>query len=222
MAESALARPYAKMTVTDISFIIRSEGATMPAIFSEKQKQALRNQLLTTGFELLKQYGYRKMTVEDLTKRCAIAKGTFYRFFKSKEDFVYEIMIHERDAEKASFLERLDERGVLTKDSFRDYVKSMMRDSSNIFSYMSQEEIALLRSSWPDEYFLNVENDEKTSLWLLSFIPDKAPEVDWRVFANYMKAIAIVGVHKPLLNPDTADAFLDRMIDDMIRYVWVD
>ena len=62
----------------------------MPAIFSEQQKEKLREQLLITGFELLKQFGYRKMTIDDITKKCAIAKGTFYRFFKSKEDFVYE------------------------------------------------------------------------------------------------------------------------------------
>ena len=56
----------------------------MPAIFSEQQKEKLREQLLITGFELLKQFGYRKMTIDDITKKCAIAKGTFYRFFKSK------------------------------------------------------------------------------------------------------------------------------------------
>ena len=36
----------------------------MPAIFSEQQKEKLREQLLITGFELLKQFGYRKMTID--------------------------------------------------------------------------------------------------------------------------------------------------------------
>ena len=40
------------------------------------------------------------MTIDDITKKCAIAKGTFYRFFKSKEDFIYELMIYERNKEK--------------------------------------------------------------------------------------------------------------------------
>lgn len=46
--------------------------------------------------------------------------------------------------------------------------------------------------------------------------------MDWRAFANYMKAIAIVDVHKTLLSHEVADAFLDRMIDDMIRYIRTD
>ena len=192
----------------------------MPAIFSEQQKEKLREQLLITGFELLKQFGYRKMTIDDITKKCAIAKGTFYRFFKSKEDFVYELMIYERDKEKQALLDALDSEGHLSQSAFKNYVKDMFHSSVNVFSYMTQEEITLLQSAWPEEYLLNVENDEKTSTWLLSFIPNKSAEVDWRIFANYMKAIAIVEVHKSLLNPETADIFLDRLIDDMIHYIW--
>ena len=152
--------------------------------------------------------------------KCAIAKGTFYRFFKSKEDFVYELMIYERDKEKQALLDALDSEGHLSQSSFKNYVKDMFHNSVNVFSYMTQEEITLLQSAWPEEYLLNVENDEKTSTWLLSFIPNKSAEVDWRIFANYMKAIAIVEVHKSLLNPETADIFLDRLIDDMIHYIW--
>ena len=193
----------------------------MPAIFSEQQKEKLREQLLITGFELLKQFGYRKMTIDDITKKCAIAKGTFYRFFKSKEDFVYELMIYERDKEKQALLDALDSEGHLNQSAFKNYVKNMFHNSVNVFSYMTQEEITLLQASWPEEYLLNVENDEKTTNWLLSFIPNKSEEVDWRIFANYMKAIAIVEVHKSLLNPETAEIFLDQMIDDMLRYIWL-
>ena len=192
----------------------------MPAIFSEQQKEKLREQLLITGFELLKQFGYRKMTIDDITKKCAIANGTFYRFFKSKEDFIYELMIYERDKEKQALLDALDEEGHLSQSAFKSYVKNMFHNSVNVFSYMTQEEVTFLQSSWPEEYLLNVENDEKTTHWLLSFIPDKSPSLDWRFLANYMKSIAIVEVYKSLLNPDTAEVFLDQLIDDMIRYVW--
>lgn len=192
----------------------------MPAIFSEQQKEKLREQLLLTGFDSLKQFGYRKMTIDDITKKCAIAKGTFYRFFKSKEDFIYELMIYERNKEKQALLDALDSEGHLNQSAFKNYVKDMFHNSVNVFSYMTQEEITLLQASWPEEYLLNVENDEKTTNWLLSFIPNKSEEVDWRIFANYMKAIAIVEVHKSLLNPETADIFLDQLIDDMMRYVW--
>ena len=95
----------------------------MPAIFSEQQKEKLREQLLITGFELLKQFGYRKMTIDDITKKCAIAKGTFLPLFKSKEDFVYELMIYERDKEKQALLDALDSEGHLSQSAFKNYVQ---------------------------------------------------------------------------------------------------
>lgn len=42
----------------------------MPAIFSDEQKMKLQEKLLSQGFELIKKYGYRRMTIDELTKSC--------------------------------------------------------------------------------------------------------------------------------------------------------
>ena len=192
----------------------------MPAIFSEEQKEKLQIRLLTTGFELLKKYGYRRMTIDEVTKSCGIAKGTFYHFFKGKEEFIYRIMLYERDLERKKLTDRLTPDGILTKGAFKEWMLDMIHDDVNVFSYMSQEEITLLTSAWPEEYLLNVSNDEHTSLWILSMIPDKQKDCDWKIFVNYLKGLAIVNTYKNILNPDAADLFIDRFMDDLIRYVW--
>ena len=192
----------------------------MPAIFSEEQKEKLQISLMTTGFELLKKYGYRRMTIDEVTKSCGIAKGTFYHFFKGKEEFIYRIMLYERDLERKKLTDRLTPDGILTKAAFKEWMLDMIHDDVNVFSYMSQEEITLLTSAWPEEYLLNVSNDEHTSLWILSMIPDKQKDCDWKIFVNYLKGLAIVNTYKNILNPDAADLFIDRFMDDLIRYVW--
>lgn len=192
----------------------------MPAIFSEQQRKKLRKQLLDTGFDLLKQSGYRKMTVSDLTKKCGIAKGTFYNFFNGKEDFTYELMLYLRDLEKKRLLNHVSADGHLSQNAFKEYIHELIHDNTNIFSYMSQEEITLLTSAWPDEYLLNSANDEKTILWILDMIPDKSPNCDWKIFLNYMKGLAIVTVYKHLLNQESADTYIEQVIDDMAAYVW--
>lgn len=192
----------------------------MPAIFSEEQKEKLQISLMTTGFELLKKYGYRRMTIDEVTKSCGIAKGTFYHFFKGKEEFIYRIMLYERDLERKKLTDRLTPDCILTKRAFKEWLLDMIHDDVNVFSYMSQEEITLLTSAWPEEYLLNVSNDEHTSLWILSMIPDKQKDCDWKIFVNYLKGLAIVNTYKHILNPDAADLFIDRFMDDLIRYVW--
>ena len=192
----------------------------MPAIFSEEQKEKLQISLMTTGFELLKKYGYRRMTIDEVTKSCGIAKGTFYHFFKGKEEFIYRIMLYERDLERKKLTDLLTPDHTLTRDAFKEWLLDMIHDDVNVFSYMSQEEITLLTSAWPEEYLLNVSNDEHTSLWILSMIPDKQKDCDWKIFVNYLRGLAIVNTYKHILNPDAADLFIDRFMDDLIRYVW--
>lgn len=54
---------------------------------SEEQKESQRKKMLAKGKELMFQYGIKKTTVDDIVNACGIAKGTFYLYFKSKEDF---------------------------------------------------------------------------------------------------------------------------------------
>lgn len=54
---------------------------------SEEQKESQRKKLLVKGKELMLQYGIKKTTVDDIVNACKIAKGTFYLYFNSKEDF---------------------------------------------------------------------------------------------------------------------------------------
>ncbi|HBO61943.1 MAG TPA: hypothetical protein DD645_04635 [Olsenella sp.] len=60
----------------------------MPAIFNERTKWALRARLLEIGWEHLLRKGFRALRIEDITQEAGIAKGTFYGFFPSKDDFV--------------------------------------------------------------------------------------------------------------------------------------
>lgn len=48
--------------------------------------QATRKKLIDTADQLIQAKGYEKMSVEDITKASGVAKGTFYNYFKKKED----------------------------------------------------------------------------------------------------------------------------------------
>lgn len=59
---------------------------------SEEQKESQRKKLLVKGKELMLQYGIKKTTVDDIVNACKIAKGTFYLYFNSKEDFICRLI----------------------------------------------------------------------------------------------------------------------------------
>ncbi|XOS92284.1 TetR/AcrR family transcriptional regulator [Brevibacillus laterosporus] len=41
------------------------------------------------ALKLFKEKGFENVTVEEITKACGIAKGTFYNYFPKKKPFYY-------------------------------------------------------------------------------------------------------------------------------------
>lgn len=60
---------------------------------NKRQISALetKHRLITAGLDLIKSKGFDAINVEDITQKAGVAKGTFYTYFKRKEDIVLEI-----------------------------------------------------------------------------------------------------------------------------------
>lgn len=65
----------------------------MKNIINKRKEQSLktRQKLLKTAAKLVAKKGLDSLNVEEITKACGVAKGTFYVYFKHKEDIVFEI-----------------------------------------------------------------------------------------------------------------------------------
>ncbi|MGN1405476.1 MAG: TetR/AcrR family transcriptional regulator [Erysipelotrichaceae bacterium] len=63
----------------------------MPKIYSEKQKEEIKQKLKYEANILMKEKGVKKTTVDELVKRVNIPKGTFYLFYSSKEELLFEV-----------------------------------------------------------------------------------------------------------------------------------
>jgi AcrR family transcriptional regulator len=50
------------------------------------QTRSIRDAILDATDELLRKFGYRKMTIDDLAREVGIGKGTVYLYFPSKEE----------------------------------------------------------------------------------------------------------------------------------------
>ena len=58
--------------------------------FNENDKNLIRENLIEFGLEALESNGYKATSVEKIANHAGIAKGTFYNFFQSKEQFLFE------------------------------------------------------------------------------------------------------------------------------------
>lgn len=55
--------------------------------------RAMRERLMKAGIEVFGELGYEPVRVTDITAHCKTAHGSFYRYFNSKDDLLYALLV---------------------------------------------------------------------------------------------------------------------------------
>ena len=56
----------------------------------QENAQETRRKIYDTACSLIEEKGFANVSVEDITRACGVAKGTFYVYFKRKEEIIFE------------------------------------------------------------------------------------------------------------------------------------
>jgi len=106
----------------------------MPKTLSESERAYIKERLKTETEKCLASYGIRKTTIDELVKRVGIPKGTFYLFYESKEQLLYEvIMDFDKKAQEQLLQEVTALPGVPDVDAFTDIILRFYRQIDNSF-----------------------------------------------------------------------------------------
>ena len=189
----------------------------MPKIFTDENRDEIRKKLLDKGFKMLKKGGLSAVNIDKLTEETYIAKGTFYNLFENKSEFMYHMMIHERNRAKEKLLSYLNDSGKLTKDSLRDYLKWLSAENPNVFAFLTDAEKKRLIASWSDKYIEAESNDSKTMHMLISLLESPTTEPDWKLACNYMKLIAISLATKKVFIKENYNAMINSLIEQILN-----
>ncbi len=182
----------------------------MPVIFNEESRNDIRKKMLAYGFYSIKHKGYKKTSIEEIAKQSGIAKGTFYNFFKSKENFVLEIILNRNN----EILKNIDgyccNKEINTRDSVFDFVTFIFsEENENLYSYLTFNEIRQIIRKCPD-FITPDESAQNTISYLLSFISNKTTQCDWKVIINYARMITVIR------NFDDTASFYKEVMDKNI------
>ncbi|MGY3749924.1 TetR/AcrR family transcriptional regulator [Vagococcus acidifermentans] len=118
----------------------------MPKISDDKKRENM-NGILSNAKQLFILNGYKDVSVDDICKKSGISKGSFYTYFKSKEELFLEI--------------------AKESEEMKHFYSKLQNDSEGVF-----EEIAL--TLW-DMIFSDITNDDivnyrlNLEFWMESF-----------------------------------------------------
>lgn len=126
----------------------------MPKTYSEKEKQQIRAKLHEAANRSLQKKGVRKTTVDDLVNTVGIPKGTFYLFYRSKEELLFEVIQVYHEQIEGEMMQRcMAAADYLNVDILsRIIVDGILRAiNSCLKTLMVPEEMALLIRKLPPE-----------------------------------------------------------------------
>jgi AcrR family transcriptional regulator len=192
----------------------------MPSIFTEEDKERIRTQLLAEGRQMMLERGITKTNIDELAENAGIAKGTFYHFFSSKQDFILEI-IHAYQDEKLTQLKRLaaDKKGKLTYFEALKWYKTLYLPQENPLFQVSKKDLDWIMTKIPSERLFRPEVDIQTGKLILSMIEGVREDIDYRVLANFPKMAALAIENKEFMHQEVLEINFQLIIDCMYRYI---
>ena len=106
------------------------------------KKERSRALLMESAYELFITEGFHKTTIAMITRRAGLGKGTFYLYFKDKED-IRDAVIAQKSSEilrKAIFNQELHEPGLSFYDQVRmivDYIIDYLTENKDLYMFIS-------------------------------------------------------------------------------------
>lgn len=184
-----------------------------------------KQKLLEKGKELLLSYGVKKTSIEDITKAAGMAKGTFYNYFKSKEEFFLELLrqIHTLWFQQAElyFTGPSDE-------SLKDRVKSFIRncfhsqDFLAFFKYHDEFKDLILdmQASLNTEFNDLLDMEHLAYERLLKMFHFDTQKVKPGVVHNYLHAMYFGIANMSIMKSDTLDETFEALLEGLINYIF--
>ena len=125
----------------------------MPRIFSEEDREIIKVRMLEAGIRLLDHKRYKNISVEEIALEVGVAKGTFYNFYPSKEQFFYELMQRIKEKNRESLRALPDKAGV---DAVAECLFERYMSTKTVYDYFTPEEIRQIIRRLPEG---DAEND---------------------------------------------------------------
>ncbi len=186
-------------------------------VFTEEERAEFREKMLDAGFDLLKQYGMTHMSVAKITEAAGIGVSTFYNFFSSKEEYVYEVMQYRRRKIPELIQIALNGKEKAGPAETRMYLKMMIDERYSVFPSLTPEDEKRLLEMLPEQVRPNQQKETETGIQFFQHMEGIRPDVNIPLVANLIKVYVLAAEGKEMLHQTVFEVTMERM-RDLILY----
>lgn len=191
----------------------------MPASFTKKQQEEIREQLFRAGIRLSKEFGMQRMTVSKLTAACGIAKGSFYSFYESKEEFILALAKWADRKTEEMLSRRLAGRSRMSAHEFFEFFREYLYSEYDLMNGLTIDDFLWLKTHMADADLFNPVNQlESVKMWL-SLISDVREGIDCGTVVNLAKSIYAMREHRANLVEESLDNSIEMVLRMLEIYI---
>lgn len=197
--------------------------------FNKSEKKLIKSSLIEQGKTLFSQYGFRKTSIQEITKSVGIAQGTFYNFFDSKEELYFIIL--EREEEKIK--KQLASVDIIKENEPKKAIKRILREliktmETNPFIrelYFGDNMKSMVRKLSPESLEKHFKNDATSLVPIIEIWKSKginfkeSPEI----IAGVLRSLFLLTLHQKEIGEavyeETMELFIGLIVDGIIKEV---
>lgn len=190
------------------------------SIFTMEKRESIKTAMLEVGIKLIEQKGMQHVTISQISKQTGIGKGTFYHFYKSKESFIYEVILYSKEKIHREINKIVEENGGINRKNFEKlfYMFSFVGDN-NIISSITVEDEKWLAKKLSLEY-INPSKEEAIIQRILENSIGIREDINYHVLANMIKIMALTVQNKEFLHQDVLEENISIIVRQMLDYVF--
>lgn len=191
----------------------------MPTAFTEEEMKRIRGELIHVGIRLSKELGLKKMSVEKITSAVGIAKGSFYLFFGSKEDFILEVAKYAGEETQKMLLLKLNGRTQMSAHEFMEFFNEYIHSELDLMNGLTVDDFFWLKKHIKKQVLFDPEAQIKTAQLWLSLINDVRDGVDAGTFVNLIKSIYAIREHRDTMVKESLENSVQILLRTIEIYI---
>ena len=193
----------------------------MPSPFAEREKQNIRAKLREAAETCLARFGVQKTTVDLLAKMAGIAKGSFYKFYPSKEELFFEVLEHYQNAAVEEIADRFRRMAPVTPDAFAAAMLELFQKTrrSFIVTLLENREFEVLFRKLPEDRVKRHHVFDDRMVENLFRHARLRKDVDAGMAAAALRAVFLTMLHVPEIGESRFEKALELLMFGLARQI---
>ena len=190
-------------------------------VFTEEEKSQIKFIMLEAGFPLLKKYGMTHTTISKITEAAGIAKGTFYHFWKNKEEYMADLILYHRQKMIPVLISEdvLNGKRKLGEEDARKYLHAVVDEEISIYPHLTLEDEAKLFKN-TDTFEPDIEKESAITGELLRHLDHVRKDVSLPLIANMTKLLVIASESREELHEAVYKETIDTLVDTILNLIF--